>query len=125
MSKIATVYQLLTVFVSLTVNERDGCLLMQVLWHWSHLVKYHKQLDAAAELLSTVGETWWARHCLHRWQGVVEVMAGQRSAELRELVQLRACIGYVYWDWPLSVLEQERSALQPPKRPEQQRCSLP
>lgn len=65
----------------------------QVLLHWSALVQYHKQLTAAAESLAGSAGWWWARHCLGRWQAVAAAMAGRRSAELREVVLLRATLG--------------------------------
>lgn len=40
-----------------------------------------------------VGDCWRLRACIHRWQVAVEVMAGQRTVELREVVLMRACIG--------------------------------
>jgi hypothetical protein len=65
----------------------------QVLLHWSGLVQYHRQLGAAAERLAATADWWWLRHCLGRWQAVAAAMAGRRSAELREVVLLRAVLG--------------------------------
>jgi hypothetical protein len=65
----------------------------QVLLHWSGLVQYHKQLAAAAEHLAGTADWWWLQHCMGRWQAVVAALAGRRSAELREVVLLRAVLG--------------------------------
>jgi len=65
----------------------------QVLQHWHQLVVYNTQLLAAAEHLRQLQPSIWLHHSFQRWRSVAQVLAGQRSEELRELVQLRACLG--------------------------------
>lgn len=66
---------------------------LQVLYHWHQLVLYHQQLAAAAQVLQRLHPGWWVSHSFWRWRAIAQVLAGQRGDELRELVQLRACLG--------------------------------
>lgn len=67
--------------------------LLQVLQHWHQLAGYNKQLAVAAEALQQLQPAWWLAHSFVRWRAVAQVLAGQAGEELRELVQLRACLG--------------------------------
>lgn len=64
-----------------------------MLQQWQQLVLYHHQLADASSVLQQLEPRLWLAHSLRRWRCVVQVLAGQRCDELRELVQLRACLG--------------------------------
>jgi hypothetical protein len=77
----------------MSFNRQSRPVNVQVLHHWRQLVLYHQQLAAATQALQQVQPRWWLVHSFWRWRAVVQVLAGQRGDELRELVQLRACLG--------------------------------
>lgn len=72
--------------------SHTGCCL-QVLHHWQQLLLYHQQLAAAATALQRLQPGLWLSHSFWRWRAIAQVLAGQRGDELRELVQLKACVG--------------------------------
>eukprot|EP00775_Hariotina_reticulata_P011254 gene11254-11403_t len=67
------------------------------------LLRYHKQLAAAAAGMRDISSWWWLLFSWGRWRRLVDVMQGQRGEELQQLVQLRACVG----TW-LKFVEQQR-----------------
>jgi hypothetical protein len=67
--------------------------LLQVLLQWRATVGYQQRLAAAFDRLAALAPRLRLRHSLQRWQRVAQALAGQRSEELRRLVQARACLG--------------------------------